>query len=60
MTPDMNLGKLVPLKIRGKLRNAKITKKYFRILEWGMPYIVGKLKRRVFQQANEHANWIPG
>ena len=25
-----------------------------------MPYTVGKLKKRTFQQAKEHANWTPG
>ena len=56
MTPDVNLGKLVPLKVHGRLGNAKIAKKYFPILEWGVPYTVGKLKKRAFQQAKEHAN----
>ena len=55
-TPDVNLGKLVPLEVHGKLKNAKITKKHFPMLEWGVPYIVGKLKRRAFYQAKEHAN----
>ena len=40
--------------------NAKIAKKYFPMLEWGVPYTVGKLKRRAFQQAKEHAGPIPG
>ena len=56
----MNLGKLVPLEVHGRVGNAKIEKKYFSMLEWGVPYIVGKLKRRAFQQAQEHANQIPG
>ena len=60
MTPDANLGKLVPLEVHGRVRNAKIAKKYFLMLEWGMPYIVGKLKRRAFQQAKEHTNQILG
>ena len=59
MTPDMNLGKLVPLEVHDKVRNAKIAKKYFLMLEWGVRYVVGKLKRRAFQQAKEHANRIP-
>ena len=60
MTPDVNIGKLVPLEVHCKVENAKIAKKYFLMLEWGVPYTVGKLKRRAFQQAKEHANWIPG
>ena len=56
----MNLGKLVPLKVHGKVGNAKIAKKYFPMSEWGLPYTVGKLKRRAFQQAKEHADPIPG
>ena len=56
----MNLGKLVPLEVYGRVRNAKIAKKYFPMSEWGVPYIVGKLKRRDFQQAKEHADPIPG
>ena len=59
-TPNVNIGKLVPLEVQGKLRNAKIAKKHFPIVEWGVPYNVGKLKRRAFQQAKEHANWILG
>ena len=55
-TPDVNLEKLILLKIHDRLENAKVAKKYFLMLEWGMPYIVGKLKRRAFQQAKEHAN----
>ena len=53
---DVNIGKLVPLKGDDKLKNAKIGKKYFPMLEWDVPYIVGKLKRRSFQQAKEHTN----
>ena len=56
----MNLGKLVPLEVHGRVRNAKIAKKYFPMSEWDVPYTVGKLKRRTFQQAKEYANWIPG
>ena len=56
----MNLGKLVPLEIHGRVGNAKIVKKYFPMLEWSMPYIVGKLKKRAFQQAKEHVDQIPG
>ena len=56
----MNLGKLVPLEVHGRLKNAKITKKYFPMLEWGVPYTVGKLKRRDYQQAKELTNRIPG
>ena len=46
--PDVNLGKLVPLEVHNRLRNAKIEKKYFPMLEGGMPYIVGKLKKIAF------------
>ena len=56
----MNLGMLVPLEVHGRVENAKIAEKYFLMLEWGVPYIVGKLKRRAFQQAKEHANQILG
>ena len=56
----MNLGKLVPLEVHGRVRNAKIAKKYFLMSEWGVPYTVGKLKRRAFQRAKEHADPIPG
>ena len=56
----MNLGKLVPLEVHDRVGNAKIEKKYFPMLEWGVPYTVGKLKRSAFQQAKEHADWIPG
>ena len=54
--PDMNLGNLVPLEVHDRLGNVKIIKKYFLMLEWGVPYTIGKLKRRSFQQAKEHAN----
>ena len=60
MTPDVNLGKLVPLEVHDRIGNAKIAKKYFLVLEWGVTYTVGKLKRRAFQQAKEHTNQIPG
>ena len=60
MTPDVNLGKLVPLEVHGKVGNAKIAKKYIPMLEWGMPYTAGNLKRRAFQQTKENANQIPG
>ena len=56
----MNLRKLVPLEVHGRVENAKIEKKYFLMSEWGMPSIVGNLKRRAFQQTKEHANWIHG
>ena len=56
----MNLGKLVPLEVHSRVRNAKVAKKYFQMLEWGVPYTVGKLKRRAFQRAKEHADPIPG
>ena len=59
-TPDVNLGKLVPLEVHSRDGNAKIAKKYFTMLKRGVPYIVGKLKRRAFQQAKEHTNQIPG
>ena len=60
MMPDVNLEKLVPLEVHGRLKNAKIIKKYFLMLEWGMPYTFRKLKQRAVQQAKEHANWTPG
>ena len=56
----MNLGKLVPLKVHGRVGNAKIVKKYFPMLEFGVLYTIEKLKRRAFQQAKEHADQIPG
>ena len=56
----MNVGKLVPLEVHGRVRNAKIAKKYFPKSEWGVPYTVGKLKKKDFQQAKEHADRIPG
>ena len=56
----MNLGKLVPLKVHGKVRNAKIEKKYFSMSEWGVPYTNGKLKKSAFQQAKEYAIQILG
>ena len=56
----MNLGKLVPLEVHGRVRNAKIANKYFLMSEWGVPYTVGKLKRRAFQPGKEHADPIPG
>ena len=56
----MNLAKLVPLEVHGRVGNAKIAKNYFPMLEWGMPYTIGKLKKRAFQQAKEHANWLHG
>ena len=59
-TQDVNLGKLIPLEVHNRLENAKIAKKYSLMLEWNVHYIVGKLKRRNFQQDKEHANWIYG
>ena len=56
----MNLGKLVPLEVHGRVGNIKLAKKYFLMLKWGVPYAVGKLKRRAFHQAKEHVNQIPG
>ena len=53
---DVNLGKLVLLEVH-RLENAKIVKKYFPILKWGVLYIVGKLKR-AFQQAKEHTRYL--
>ena len=60
MTPNVNLGKLVPLEVHDRVGNAKIAKKYFPMSKWGVPYTVGKLKRISFQQAKEHADRIPG
>ena len=37
-------------------KNAKIAKKYFSMLKWGVPYTVEELKRRAFQKAKEQAN----
>ena len=34
-----------------RVGKAKIAKKHFPMLEWGVPSTVGKLKRRAFQQA---------
>ena len=56
----MNLGKLVPLEVHGRVGNAKIVRKYFSMSYWGVPYIARKLKKRAFQQAKEHADRIPG
>ena len=58
-TPDVNLGKLVPLEVHGRLRNAKIAKKYFPMSEWGVPYTARKLKKRALQQAKEITNQTP-
>ena len=54
--PNVNLGKLVPLEVHGRVKNAKIAKKFFPMSGWGMPYTV---KEKDFQQAKEHANQIP-
>ena len=35
---DVNLRKLVPLKVHDRLEKAKIVKKYFLMSEWGTPY----------------------
>ena len=59
---ESNIGRepkeaiVVPLEVHGRLKNAKTAKKYFPMSEWGVPYTVGKLKKRTFQQAKEHAN----
>ena len=58
--PDVNLEKLVPLEVHGRLENAKIVKKYSPMSKWGMPYTAGKLNRRAFQQAKEYANQTLG
>ena len=55
----MNLGKLIPLEVHGRVKNAKIAKKCFQMSDWGAPYIVEKLKKKDFQQAKEQANRIP-
>ena len=57
--PDVNLGKLVPLEVYGRVGNAKIAKKYFAMSKWGVRYTAKKLKKRSFRQAKEHANWLP-
>ena len=49
----MNLGKLVLLGVHGRLRNAKIAKKYFPMSEWGVSYADEKLKKRAFQKAKD-------
>ena len=49
--------KKTPLEDHGRLKNVKITKIFF---NWGVPYTFRKLKRRAFQQANEHTNRIRG
>ena len=46
----MNLRKLVPLEVHGRLGNTIIAKKYFPMLEWSVPYMVGKIKKRAFQK----------
>ena len=38
----MNLGKLVPLEVHDRVKNAKIAKKYFPMSEWGVPYTFGE------------------
>ena len=43
--PDVNLGKLVPFEVHGRLGNDKIKKEIFLMSKYGVPYIVGKLKR---------------
>ena len=53
--PNVNLGKLVPLEVHDRLQNAKITKKYFPMSKWGLPYTIGKLKKKAFQQAKDHS-----
>ena len=59
-TSDVDLRKLVLLEVHGRLRNVKITNKFFSMSKRGIFYIVGKLKRRNFQHAKEHTNQIPG
>ena len=56
----MHLRKLVPLEVHDRLKNAKIATKYFLKLECGVPYTIGKVKKRAFQQAKEHTNQKPG
>ena len=46
--PDLNLGKLVPLEVHDKLKNAKITEKYFPISKLGLPYNCWKAKEKGF------------
>ena len=48
------------LEVHGRFRNAKIAKVYSTMLELGVPYTIGKLKRSTFQQAKEHASRTPG
>ena len=54
----MNFGKLVPLEVHGRVKNAKIAKKYFPMSEWGVPYIVGKLKKK--ELSNKLKNMLIG
>ena len=48
--PNMYLGNLVPLEVYDKLRNAKITKKYFPMSEWAVPYTLGKLREELLNK----------
>ena len=57
---DVNLGTLVALGVLGKHENTKIAKKYFLMLEWGMPYTFRKLNKKDFQQAKDHLNRMCG
>ena len=57
---DVNLGKLVSLEVHGRLRNAKISKKYFSMLELVVSYTVRKIKKIAFEQAKEQTNQTPG
>ena len=52
----MNLGKLVPLEVNGRVKNVKIAEKYFLMSDLDVPYTIRKLKRRNFQEAKDHAN----
>ena len=56
----MNLGKLVPLEIRGRLGNTKITKEIFFDVGLGCALYHWKAKEKGFPTSKEYANLIPG
>ena len=55
MMLDVNLRVLIPLEVHGRLGNVELAKKYSLMLEWGVPYVFGKIDKRAFQQAKEHS-----
>ena len=48
MTPDVNLGKLVPFEVHGRVGNAKITKKYLANVGMGHALYHWKAKEKGF------------